>query len=63
MVRAQLKDCVGRYHVFCHRGLYDARGIFVAYVCDKCEKRVKAKYRPEIFTNANYYADEAIDEG
>jgi hypothetical protein len=40
--------------------LNDARGIFVAYVCSKCEKKVKAKYRPEIFTGA-YYADELIE--
>ena len=44
------------------RALYDARGIFVAYVCDDCEARVKARYRPEIFDDSNYEADEPIDE-
>jgi hypothetical protein len=36
------------------RPLSDARGIFVAYVCDRCEREVKRRYRPEIFTDANY---------
>ena len=34
--------------------LYDARGIFVDYVCRRCEKKVKAKFRPEIFTDPGY---------
>lgn len=40
--------------------LTDAYGIFVAYVCKRCEKKVKARYRPEIFTGA-YEADEPIE--
>ena len=44
------------------RPLYDARGIFCAYVCDDCERKVRAGYRPDIFTDANYWADEAINE-
>ena len=53
----------------CHCGsekdqysLYDARGIFVAYVCDDCVEDVKSKYRPEIFTDPNYETDEPIDD-
>jgi len=42
--------------------LYDARGIFCTYVCDKCEKKVKSRYRPEIFEDGNYQCDEPIDE-
>jgi hypothetical protein len=45
----------------CHCGsgepctmLYDAKGIPVSYVCDKCEKRTRAKYRPEIFEDSQY---------
>jgi hypothetical protein len=53
------------YHV-CEKGerrsLYDARGIFCAYVCDKCETEKRARYRPEIFEDSNYACDEAIDE-
>jgi hypothetical protein len=50
---------------FCGSGkeryeLCDAYGIFVAFVCEKCEKKVKEGYRPEIFTGA-YYADELIE--
>ena len=42
--------------------LHDARGIFCAYVCDDCEKEKKSQYRPEIFTDGNYWADEPIEE-
>jgi len=41
--------------------LHDARGIFVAYVCNACEAAKTARYRPEIFTDPNYAADEDID--
>lgn len=44
------------------RDLYDARGIFVAYVCDWCEARVRQRYRPDIFTNPDYWHDETLDE-
>jgi transposase-like protein len=42
--------------------LVDARGIFVTFVCEDCEKSVKAKYRPEIFADSQYDCDEQIDE-
>jgi len=42
--------------------LYDARGIYVARVCDACEEEVKSHYRPEIFSNSAYEADEPIEE-
>jgi hypothetical protein len=41
--------------------LTDARGIFCCYVCDDCEESRKARYRPEIFEDDDYYADESID--
>lgn len=41
--------------------LSDARGIPVARVCDDCYEKVKAKYRPDIFTNSEYRADEQIE--
>jgi len=41
--------------------LEDARGIFVAYVCEKCENKVKAGYRSDIFEDGNYHADEQIE--
>ena len=41
--------------------LFDASGIFVAYVCDKCVEKVKSKYRPEIFTNSNYESPDDQD--
>jgi hypothetical protein len=39
----------------------DARGIFCAYACDKCDAEKRARYRPEIFASAAYEADEAIE--
>lgn len=42
--------------------LYDARGIFCAYVCSQCEARVMKTYRIDIFTDPNYACNEAIDE-
>jgi len=41
--------------------LTDARGIPVGYVCNACVEEKKSHYRPEIFTDSNYYADEDID--
>lgn len=54
----------------CHCGsgefrssLYDARGIFVSFYCAKCEKEVRSKYRPEIFTDSSYDTyGEVVDE-
>jgi hypothetical protein len=41
--------------------LKDARGIEVARVCETCEAGKKAGYRPDIFTDSQYWADEPID--
>jgi hypothetical protein len=40
----------------------DARGIPLARVCEKCRKAKLAKYRPEVLSDSDYYADEPIDE-
>jgi hypothetical protein len=52
------------FHV-CARGsrwdLTDARGIFCCYVCDTCEAEKRARYRLDVFTDAQYWADEPID--
>jgi hypothetical protein len=37
-----------------HEEVYDARGIYVVRVCEKCEKETLAPYRREIFTDSNY---------
>jgi hypothetical protein len=50
------------HHIHPRRALVDARGIFVAYVCDACEAEVRAGYREDIFTDAAYWADEPIEE-
>ena len=39
--------------------LEDAQGIFCAYVCERCEPKVRSKYRPEIFTG---YSQADVDE-
>jgi hypothetical protein len=44
------------------RAVYDARQIFVAFVCDGCQRSKLAQYRPEIFTDPNYEHSEPIDE-
>lgn len=41
--------------------LHDARGIFVSYVCEICEKEKRSRYRSEIFDNPNYETDEPIE--
>jgi hypothetical protein len=38
-----------------------SRGIPLARVCGKCVDKVLRKYRPEVLTNSNYYADEPIE--
>ena len=40
---------------------YDARGIPLGYMCDKCRSTKLGKFRPDVLTNANYEADEAIE--
>lgn len=44
------------------RELYDARGIYCARVCDACEAAKRAGYRPDIFTDPNYWTDEPVGE-
>lgn len=41
--------------------LRDARGIFVSRVCFDCESEVRSRYRPEIFEDMNYEANEPIE--
>ena len=42
---------------------YDARGIFLCYVCDLCRKDKLARYRPEILTGYDQSdVDEPIEE-
>ena len=41
--------------------IHDARGIFVAYACDGCREERLGRYRPEIFEDPNYAADEPIE--
>ena len=42
-------------------GEYDARGIFLTYVCDKCRNERLSRYRPDVLSDSNYWHDEPID--
>ena len=41
---------------------YDARGIYLTKVCDKCVETKLASFRPDVLTESNYYSDELIEE-
>ncbi len=41
---------------------YDARGIYLCKVCDKCVKEKLSGFRREVLTNSNYSHDEPISE-
>jgi hypothetical protein len=42
--------------------LYDARGIFCTYVCHICEAHKRDQFRPEIFSDPDYWTDEPVEE-
>lgn len=44
------------------RVLVDARGIFCTFVCDACEDKRAAEFRPDIFTDSDYWHDEPIED-
>ena len=41
--------------------LNDARGIYIAKVCEDCVEEVKSKYDPAIFTNSRYPTEEQVE--
>ena len=53
-----------KYH-FCDRDEgwmeYDARGIALTFVCEKCRKAKLSEYRPEVLQDPQYQADESIE--
>jgi hypothetical protein len=55
------RTCVMGRHLKPKRALYDARMIFLAYVCDACEEAVQGRYRPDVLTDPNYWHDEPIE--
>tara|TARA_X000001036_G_scaffold107424_1_gene100513 strand:+ start:18708 stop:18917 length:210 start_codon:yes stop_codon:yes gene_type:complete len=42
--------------------IYDARGIPLGRVCEKCEGARKETFRPEVLSDSNYWTDEELDE-
>ena len=41
---------------------YDARGIFLCFVCEICHESKINKYRPDVLTDPNYWASEYIND-
>jgi hypothetical protein len=41
---------------------HDARGIPLARTCTKCHAEKMRHYRPDVLSDSNYWADEAIDD-
>ena len=41
---------------------YDARGIFLTYVCDDCRSAKLSRYRPDVLSDPDYWHDEPIDD-
>lgn len=40
----------------------DARGIPLGRMCEDCEQERLSKFRPDVLTDSNYWADEDIDD-
>jgi hypothetical protein len=40
---------------------HDARNIPLARVCDDCRDEKLARYRPDVLTDSDYWADEQIE--
>ena len=41
---------------------YDARGIFLCFTCAECRDSKLSRYRPDVLTDPNYWADEQIED-
>lgn len=41
---------------------YDARGLYLAKVCDLCVDYKMSQFRPEVLTDSQYECDEPIEE-
>lgn len=66
LTNAEYDRCIKERLCFCgsmqpKEAEYDARGIFLAYVCDDCRADKLGHYRPDVLTNPRYEADEAIE--
>jgi hypothetical protein len=40
---------------------YDARGIYLCRACPKCEREQLGRYRSDVLSDPNYWADEEIE--
>lgn len=50
------------YHRLNSWEVYDARGIYLTRVCDRCEREKLAGYRPEVLRDPGYDHSEPISE-
>lgn len=41
--------------------MYDAKGYFCTFYCSVCEREKRAKFKPEIFTDSNYFTEPGED--
>jgi len=41
---------------------YDARGIFLDYVCETCRAEKLSKFRPDVLTDPDYWHNEPLEE-
>jgi hypothetical protein len=55
-------QCDFEYHRANREAIYDARGIFLTYVCDKCRKEKLSGFRADVLDDPNYWHDEPIDD-
>jgi hypothetical protein len=44
------------------RAINDARGIFLCFACDTCERDKLGRFRPDVLTDPVYWHDEPIDD-
>lgn len=67
LTEAEYDRCITERLCFCgsmqpKEAEYDARGIFLTYVCDECRAEKLGHYRSDVLTDSNYWADEPIEE-
>lgn len=42
--------------------VYDARGIYLTRVCDRCERERLSGFRPDVLSDPNYWHDEPLGD-
>jgi hypothetical protein len=55
----EIECCCGSGEV--REAEFDARGIFLCYVCDQCRAEKLRGYRSDVLSDPDYWADEPIE--